>query len=124
MYWFVSGSTLFWCIHTLGLACFAYIVARRLTPLLQAEKDFRFDRPGERLGRVLKFWFGQWKHPRYRIAGTMHILIFSGFIVLAIHTFSLLGLGTRVAEFQQRNPVFDTATIWSPITLRRWSFCA
>ena len=94
MYWFVSGSILFWCIHILGLACFACIVARRLTPLLQAEKDFRFDRPGERLGRVLKFWFGQWKHPRYRTAGTMHILIFSGFIVLAIHTFSLLGLGT------------------------------
>jgi Fe-S oxidoreductase len=93
-YWFVSGNTLFWFVHILGLTCFAYIVAKRLTPLLQAEKDLRFDRPGERLGRVLRFWFGQWKHPRYRTAGIMHILIFSGFIVLAIHTFSLLGLGT------------------------------
>jgi Fe-S oxidoreductase len=93
-YWFVSGSTLFWSIHVLGLACFAYIVAKRLQPLLQAEKDPRFDRPLERFGRVLKFWFGQWKHPRFRTAGIMHILIFSGFIILAIHTFSLLGLGT------------------------------
>jgi Fe-S oxidoreductase len=93
-YWFVSGSTLFWTIHILGLGCFAYIVAKRLTPLVQAEKDFRLDRPTERLGRVVKFWFAQWKHPRYRTAGIMHILIFAGFIILAIHTFVLLGLGT------------------------------
>jgi len=93
-YWFVSGSTLFWTMHILGLGCFAYIVTKRLTPLVQAEKDFRLDRPTDRLGRVLKFWFAQWKHPRYRTAGIMHILIFAGFIILAIHTFVLLGLGT------------------------------
>ncbi len=84
---------LFLVIHVLGVACFTYIVAKRLTPLLRGERDFRFDRPLTRLGRVLQFWLGQWKHPRYRTAGLIHILIFTGFIVLATRTFSLLILG-------------------------------
>ncbi len=93
-YWLVSGRVLFLFLHVLGLACFAYIVARRLMPLLKAAPDFRFDRPMVRLERVLQYWFGQWKHPRYRTAGIVHILFFTGFIILAIHTFALLGLGT------------------------------
>ncbi len=93
-YWLVSGRVLFLFIHVLGLACFAYIVAKRLTPLLRAAPDFRFDRPMVRLERVLQYWFGQWKHPRYHTAGIVHILFFAGFIILAIHTFALLGLGT------------------------------
>jgi Fe-S oxidoreductase len=46
-----------------------------------------------RLGLLLQFWLGQWKHPRYRIAGIIHILIFAGFIVLVIRAVSLLILG-------------------------------
>ncbi len=80
-------------MNVLGLACFAYIVAIRLTPLVRGERDFRFDRPLIRLERVLQFWLGQWKHPRYRFAGTVHILIFTGFIILATRAFSLLLLG-------------------------------
>ena len=68
-------------------------MAKRLVPLLRAERDFRFDRPLARLGRVLKFWLGQWKHPRYRTAGTIHIFIFAGFLLLAIRAFSVLILG-------------------------------
>ena len=89
-YWLISGHTLFLIIHLLGLACFAYIIARRLTPLFRGESDFRFDRPWLRLGRVSKFWLGQWRHPRYRSAGVMHILIFAGFILLATRAFSLV----------------------------------
>jgi Fe-S oxidoreductase len=89
-YWLIQGRVLFLIIPLLGTACFAYIVARRLTPLLRAQRDFRFDQPLIRLGRVLKFWLGQWKHPRYRFAGTVHILIFAGFILLATRAFTLL----------------------------------
>ena len=92
-YWLISGQVLFLIMNVLGLACFAYIVAIRLTPLVRGERDFRFDRPLVRLERVLQFWLGQWKHPRYRFAGTVHILIFSGFIILATRAFSLLILG-------------------------------
>jgi Fe-S oxidoreductase len=80
-------------VHLLGIACFSYIIAKRIAPLTHGESDPRFDRPLLRLGRVLQFWLGQWKHPRYRGAGTIHILIFAGFMVLAIHTFAVLIFG-------------------------------
>ncbi|MFZ0138821.1 MAG: (Fe-S)-binding protein [Candidatus Sulfotelmatobacter sp.] len=84
---------MFLAIHVLGVTCFAYIVARRLVPLLRAEHDPRFDRPLARLSKVGKFWLGQWKHPRYKTAGTLHILIFIGFILLATRAFTVLLVG-------------------------------
>ena len=91
--WLVPGQTLFLTIHLLGVVGFFYIVAKRLVPLFRAGRDFRFDQPWLRLGRVLKYWLGQWKHPRYRVAGILHIFIFAGFIVLAIRAFSVLIVG-------------------------------
>jgi Fe-S oxidoreductase len=92
-YWVIPGQVLFLLVNLLGLLCFAYIVAKRLAPLLGGERDFRFDQPLVRLGKVLQFWLGQWKHPRYRTAGIIHILIFAGFVLLATRAFSLLILG-------------------------------
>ncbi len=91
--WLVQWRMLFLVIHVLGVACFAYIVAKRLVPLLRGQRDLRFDQPLVRMGRVLKYWLGQWKHPRYRLAGTLHIFIFAGFIVLAMRAFSVLIVG-------------------------------
>jgi len=93
MFWGVSVPTLALLIQFLGLACFAYIVARRLAPLARGERDLRFDRPWLRMRHVVKFWFGQWKHPRYRVAGILHLLIFAGFLILATRAFYLLTLG-------------------------------
>ncbi len=92
-YWLISGHTLFLLLNLLGLACFFYIAARRILPLMRSQRDSRFDRPFVRLERLLQFWLGQWKHPRFRTAGTIHILIFAGFLTLATHAFSLLILG-------------------------------
>ena len=92
-YWLMTGRTLFLFLNLLGLACFFYIVTKRMTPLIRGERDLRFDRPLVRLERLLQFWLGQWKHPRYPTAGIMHILIFAGFIILATQAFSLLILG-------------------------------
>ena len=91
--WLVAWRTLFLIIHILGVVCFAYIVAKRLVPLLRAERDLRFDQPLARLEKVLKFWLGQWKHPRYKTAGTLHVLIFAGFILLAMRAFTVLIVG-------------------------------
>jgi hypothetical protein len=91
--WLSRGFVLFWLVHILGILCFAYIIARRFIPLLRAERDFRFDHPILRLRNVLKYWFGQWKHPRYKSAGILHILIFAGFIVLALRAFTVLIVG-------------------------------
>jgi len=81
-------------IHLLGVACFAVIVAKRIVPLLRGERDVRLDRPLIRLGRLLQFWLGQWKQPRYLVAGAIHILIFAGFVLLAIRSFSLLNFNS------------------------------
>ncbi|HZD31343.1 MAG TPA: (Fe-S)-binding protein [Candidatus Angelobacter sp.] len=80
-------------IQPVGLACFAYIVTKRVAPLVRGERDNRFDRPVLRLQKLFQFWFGQWKHPRYRVAGTLHLLIFAGFLILATRAFYLLLFG-------------------------------
>jgi Fe-S oxidoreductase len=113
--WLVPGRALFLTIHLLGVACFSYIVVMRLVPLLRGERDFRFDHPVERLGRVLKFWLGQWKQPRYRVAGTIHIFIFAGFIVLAMRAFTVLIVGVSETFVMpglsgRAGPVYDIVT--------------
>ncbi|HTX35768.1 MAG TPA: (Fe-S)-binding protein [Bryobacteraceae bacterium] len=92
-FWLIRGRDLFLFLHLLGLACFAWIVARRLAPLLGAQRDFRLDRPLQRLGKVLQFWLLQWRHPRYRLAGVLHILVFGGFLLLASRAFAVLAMG-------------------------------
>ncbi len=91
--WLTQNLELLTVLHVLGIACFAYIVARRLTPLMRGQRDPRFDRPLARLGNVVKFWLAQWKQPRYKLAGTLHILIFAGFLVLAMRAFTVLAVG-------------------------------
>ncbi len=92
-YFGLRGQIVFATIQLLGLALFLFIVVRRLAPLAAGQKDCRFDHPLARLGRLMKYWFGQWKHPRYPAAGVMHILLFSGFLILVIRALSLLLLG-------------------------------
>jgi len=87
----------------------------RMVPLIRGERDFRFDQPWVRLGRVLKFWLGQWKQPRYKLAGTLHIFIFAGFIVLAIRAFSVLIAGVSENFVMpglsgRAGPIYDTIT--------------
>ena len=113
--WLVTGRTLFLTIHFLGVLFFAYIVAKRLVPLVRGQRDFRFDQPLARMGRVLKYWLGQWKHPRYKFAGTLHIFIFAGFIVLAIRAFSVLIVGVSQNFVMpglsgRAGPVYDIIT--------------
>ncbi|MBI3475619.1 MAG: (Fe-S)-binding protein [Acidobacteria bacterium] len=91
--WLTSGGILYLAIDLLGLACFSYILSKRLSPLLRSERDFRFDRPLARMSKVLKFWLGQWKQPRYLLAGVLHIFLFAGFLILLVHSFSLIMLG-------------------------------
>jgi Fe-S oxidoreductase len=91
--WLIPGWLLFLVIHILGVTAFGYIVARRLVPLVRAQRDFRFNQPLARLGKVLKCWLGQWKHPRYKTAGILHIFIFAGFILLAARAFTVLIVG-------------------------------
>jgi len=92
-YWLIPGQVLFLIIPLLSVACFTCIMVRRMTPLLRAAPDARFDGFVTRLMRVFKFWLGQWKQPRYLAAGVLHIVIFAGFLVLSIRSVSLVILG-------------------------------
>ncbi len=107
-YWIVPAQILFLFIQALGVALFCYILKKRLGPMLAAERDFRFDRPRERFGKVLQFWLGQWKHPRFPTAGILHMLIFSGFIILALRSFTLLVIGMPSA--------FETGSVPGPLS--------
>ena len=91
--WLVTGRLLFLLIDLLGVTCFSYIVAKRLVPLIRGNPDLRFDRPLLRLEKVLKFWLAQWKQPRYLLAGVLHIVLFAGFLLLLVHSFSLVMIG-------------------------------
>ncbi len=91
--WLISVRGLFALIQLVGIACFCYIVRKRLEPMLAAERDPRFDRPWLRTKLLLKYWFAQWKQPRYPLAGVLHIVIFIGFILLSINSISLVLFG-------------------------------
>ena len=89
----IPGRVLFSIIPLLGVACFSYIVGKRIVPLLRGAADSRLDHAAVRLMRVLRFWLGQWKQPRYWVAGVLHIVIFAGFLVLAARSASLVIMG-------------------------------
>src|SRR5690348_15108139 len=93
-YGLLTGRDLFLFIHFLGVACSVVILSKRLAPLLRAQSDPRLDRWWSRIGQVAKFWLGQWRQPRYMLAGVLHILIFAGFLILAIRSLTLVGLGS------------------------------
>ena len=104
-YWWIPGFYLFLLIHVTGIALFGYIAYRRVAPLLLAQTDIRFDRPLERLARLFKYWFAQWRHPRYPGAGVLHILLFAGFLILVIRAFAVLGLGFSTAPIDAESSV-------------------
>ncbi len=81
-FWFIQGNVLFWILKVVGLGAFAYIIARRVVPLMRGAADVRFDRSWVRLVTTFQYWFAQWKHPRYWFSGVLHILVFAGFLIL------------------------------------------
>ncbi len=93
LYWLMPGRVLFLIIPLLGLALFGYIVMKRVAPLLRSAPDFRLNQFPVRLTRSLKYWLGQWKQPRYPVAGVLHIILFAGFLALSIRSVSLVMLG-------------------------------
>jgi Fe-S oxidoreductase len=80
-------------IPVVGTALFAYIIIRRMRPLFKAAPDDRFCCIGQRIGLIIKIWLAQWRHPRYMLAGVLHIFIFAGFIILGARSTQLVILG-------------------------------
>jgi Fe-S oxidoreductase len=80
-------------IPVVGTVLFVYIIVRRLTPLFKAAPDDRFCCIPQRIGLILKIWLAQWRHPRYLLAGVLHIFLFAGFIILGARSTQLIILG-------------------------------
>jgi len=74
---------------------FAWTMVRRLVPLFALRRVERLDRPGERLEGLLRFGFGQRRmvDPEEFRPGAMHVVIFAAFLVLAIRTITMFGMG-------------------------------
>jgi Fe-S oxidoreductase len=89
----IHGRLLFTVITLAGIFLFSVFVTRRVLPLVQGTADPRFDNVAARVRRVFRFWLAQWKQPRYPFAGSLHIIIFLGFIVLTARSLSLVLLG-------------------------------
>jgi len=77
----------------IGIGLFAYIMARRIAPLVRANPDNRFDKLHIRIKNLFLVWLGQIRQPRYMLAGVLHIFIFAGFLILSIRSTSLVIIG-------------------------------
>ncbi|MBF0118670.1 MAG: (Fe-S)-binding protein [Desulfobacterales bacterium] len=80
-------------IPIIGASLFTYIIAKRLAPLVKSKSDPRFDNLYERFINLLKIGIGQYRQPRYMMAGVLHIIIFAGFMILSIRSMSLVIIG-------------------------------
>ncbi|MGM0417404.1 MAG: (Fe-S)-binding protein [Thermodesulfobacteriota bacterium] len=76
-----------------GIGLWVYIMAKRVAPLVRARNEERFDNIPQRIWMILKIWLLQWKQPRYMMAGVLHIVIFFGFLTLALRSSLLVIIG-------------------------------
>ena len=91
---FFPGAILSFLYVVVGVGIFAYIMAKRIAPLVLAKPDnSRFSDIPSRLLNILTVWLGQIRQPRYMVAGVLHIAIFFGFLTLSIRTCSLVVIG-------------------------------
>jgi Fe-S oxidoreductase len=84
---------LFWAFVIGSLALFANTARVRIGALMAGLPDNRFDRPWERLKGLILYAFVQKRMVRDRYAGFFHLLIFWGFMVLALRSLSLVAEG-------------------------------
>jgi Fe-S oxidoreductase len=74
-------------------AFFGWTLWQRLGPMLWLASERRTDRPLERLGSLLQFGFGQRRLLDEPLAGSMHVVVFAAFMVLALRTITMFGIG-------------------------------
>jgi Fe-S oxidoreductase len=89
----VPGFVLLLFILFVGLALFVYIIYRRYQLLRLGNPDIRFDALKQRFYDFIMYGILQWRQPRYLWIGILHIMIFWGFVVLALRTISLYAIG-------------------------------
>ncbi|MBW2340943.1 MAG: electron transfer flavoprotein, partial [Deltaproteobacteria bacterium] len=91
----IPGSFVLLFILIVGLALFFYIIYKRYLLLSSGKPDSRLDSLGRRVYDLIVYGILQWRQPRYRWIGILHIMIFWGFVVLALRSITLYGLGIK-----------------------------
>ncbi len=78
-----------------GGGAFAASLWRRLAPLAALRREDRLDRPAERVRSLLRFGFGQRRvlDREELVPGVLHAALFAAFLVLALRTATLFGMG-------------------------------
>ena len=89
----IPANIIYILIPLIGVGTFFYIVYRRMIPLRVAAPDNRLDRIPERIRKVARIWLAQWRHPRYLLAGVVHIFLFAGFLILGARSTQLVIVG-------------------------------
>jgi len=89
------GPLLTAALLAVALGFFAFTMARRIAPLVALRKEDRLSRTGERAMALLRYGIGQRRlvDPEERGPGILHVLIFAAFVVLALRTITLFGMG-------------------------------
>ncbi len=83
-----------------AFAFFAYNIYNLIRLLTIGKPEVRWDRVGERIGKVLVYVFGQRRLVRnYRFAGIEHFMIFWGFVIITVGTLEML-IGGIVPGFR------------------------
>jgi Fe-S oxidoreductase len=78
-----------------ALGLFGVTVLRRLRPLRALRAERRLDRMGERLAGLLRYGLGQRRvlDREELVPGVLHAVLFAAFLVLALRTVTLFGMG-------------------------------
>src|SRR5690606_41722361 len=91
------------CLIVLALGIFGMTMTSRVKILRGLAPDDRFDEPGERFRRLLRFGLGQRRlvDPEEFKPGLAHVLIFAAFMVLALRTITLFGMEIGRASWRE-----------------------
>lgn len=74
------------CLLVVALGTFASLMIPRMRLLLNIRSENLFDRLPERFIGTLKYAIGQYRMPRDPVAGTAHIFIYAGFMIVTLGT--------------------------------------
>ena len=86
----LPGTWFFGLLLLFAVGAFVYSMSRRVRVLLATAPENRFDRIGTRIRKTIEYALLQKRMFRDLYAGTFHIFLFAGFIVLLVRTVALV----------------------------------
>jgi Fe-S oxidoreductase len=89
----LPATVVYTLLPVVGIVLFGYMIHRRLAPMLKAAPDRRTNNLSERFRKVIGIWLFQRRHLRYLAAGVLHILLFSGFLILGLRSMEMIFMG-------------------------------